>query len=110
MTLGTWQIMLWAAAAYNLVIGGGGLVARQAPRDARLVSLLVAAFGIVYAIAALDPVRFAPMLWAGVFGKLGVVALMGPAVARGEMPRPLGWVLAGDALFAAAFLALLITL
>jgi hypothetical protein len=108
MTSNAWQIMLWAAAAYNLFIGGGGLVARGAPRDARLVSLFVAAFGIVYAVAATDPMRFAPVLWAGVFGKLGVIALMAPAVAKGELPRAVGWVLAGDALFTVAFLWLLL--
>jgi asparagine N-glycosylation enzyme membrane subunit Stt3 len=108
MTSNAWQIMLWAAAAYNLVIGGGGLVARRAPRESRLVNLFVAAFGIVYAIAATDLVRFAPVLWAGVFGKLGVIALLAPAVARGELPRAVGWILAGDALFTAAFLAFLL--
>jgi hypothetical protein len=104
MSLGIWQIVLWVAAAYNLVIGAGGLAERQASRDARVVSLFVAAFGIVYAVTALDPERFRPILWAGVFGKVGVIALMAPSVRRGELPRAVGWVLAGDALFGLAFL------
>jgi hypothetical protein len=103
-----WQAMLWAAAAYNLVIGGGSLVNRQSGREGRVTGLLVAGFGVVYAIAATDPVRFAPVLWAGVLGKAGVIALLGPAVRRGELPGALGWVLAGDALFTALFLALLL--
>jgi hypothetical protein len=73
-----------------------------------VTGLLVAGFGVVYAIAALDPPRFAPVLWAGVLGKLGVIAQLAPAVYKGELPRTLGWVLAGDALFTALFLALLL--
>lgn len=103
-----WQWMLGTAAAYNLVIGGGGLVQPRASRDARLTSLLVACFGLVYALVASDVARFAPVLWAGLLGKLGVIVLLGPAVRRGELPRAVGWVLAGDALFAAAFVALLL--
>lgn len=102
------QIVLGAAAAYNLVIGGGGLAQAGASRDARVVSLLVVCFGVVYALVASDPARFLPMLWAGVLGKLGVIALLGPGVRKGELPRMVGWVLAGDALFTAAFLMLLL--
>lgn len=103
-----WSAMLWAAALYNLVIGGGALFQPGAAREGRVTGLLVAGFGVVYAIVALDPARFAPVLWAGVLGKAGVIALLGPAVRRGELPRGLGWVLAGDALFTALFLALLL--
>lgn len=103
-----WQIVLGAAAGYNFVIGGAGLAQPGASRDARVVSLLVACFGMVYALAASDVARFLPMLWAGVLGKLGVIALLAPAVRRGDLPRAVGWVLAGDALFTAAFLVLLL--
>lgn len=103
-----WQIVLGAAAAYNLVIGGGGLAQAGASRDSRVVSLLVVCFGVVYALVAADPARFGPVLWAGVLGKLGVIALLAPAVRSGELPRMVGWVLAGDALFTAAFLAFLL--
>lgn len=103
-----WQIVLAAAALYNLVIGGGGLAARGTSGEGRLVGLLVAAFGIVYAIAALDPARFAPVLWAGVAGKLGVIALLAPAVRSGAVPRSTGWLLAGDAVFTGLFLWLLL--
>lgn len=106
--MGFWQIVLALAALYNLVIGGGSLVQPGAAREARITGLLVAGFGVVYAVAATDPARFAPVLWAGVLGKLGVIALLGPAVRRGELPRSLGWVLAGDAVFTALFLALLL--
>jgi hypothetical protein len=85
-----WQAMLGAAALYNFVIGGGSLLQAGASREARVTGLLVAGFGVVYAIAALDPPRFAPVLWAGVLGKLGVIAQLAPAVYKGELPRTLG--------------------
>ena len=103
-----WTIALTLAAAYNLVIGLASMLQRGATRDARVTGLLVACFGVVYALVASDPVRFAPVLWAGVLGKAGVIALLAPAVRRGELPRMVGWVLAGDALFAALFVALLV--
>lgn len=103
-----WPSILGLAAAYNLVIGGGSMLQRGAAREGRVTGLLVAGFGVVYAITASDPARFAPVLWAGVLGKLGVIALLGPAVKRGELPSALGWVLAGDAVFTALFLMLLL--
>lgn len=108
LEIAPWQWVLWAAAAYNLVIGGAGLVQRGATREGRVVSLLVACFGVVYVLVALDPARFAPVLWAGVIGKAGVIALLGPAVARGELPKFVGWVLAGDGFFAGFFLIVLL--
>jgi len=105
-----WPIVLSLAAVYNLVIGGASLFQGGASREGRVTGLLVAGFGVVYAITASDPVRFAPVLWAGVLGKLGVIALLGPAVRSGALPRSLGWVLAGDAVFTALFLALLLEL
>jgi hypothetical protein len=104
-----WRIVLWAAVVFNLVVGAGGLAQRGAAREARLVALLVLAFAIVYAFVALDPARYAPVLWAGVFGKLGVIAIMLPAVARREAPRTVGWLLAGDAMFIGFFAVLLLS-
>lgn len=101
-------MMLWAAAAFNLAIGLPGLIRTGASLEGRVVALLVAAFGLLYAIAATDPPRFSPVLWAGVAGKLGVIALIGPAVARGQLPKATAVLLAGDALFTALFLFLLL--
>jgi hypothetical protein len=101
-------MILWAAAAFNFAIGLPGLLRSGASLEGRVVGLLVAAFGLLYAIAASDPPRFMPMLWTGVVGKIGVIALMAPAVARGEGPKGLAVLLAGDALFTALFLYLLL--
>ena len=103
-----WPIVFWAAAVYNAVIGAGSLLQAGAPREGRVIGLLVVAFGVVYAIVALDPERFGPMLWAGVLGKAGVVALMAPAVQEPETPKALGWILAGDAVFGVLFLVFLL--
>ena len=106
--MGFWPVVFWAAAVYNLVFGLPGLLRRDGAVEGRIVGLLVSCFGLVYALVALDPVRFGPVLWAGVLGKLGVIALLGPAVMRGLAPRALGYVLAGDAAFTAAFLVYLL--
>lgn len=100
--------MLWIAAAFNFGIGLPGLLRAGASLEGRVIALLVAAFGVLYAIAASDPPRYIPMLWVGVVGKIGVVALMGPAVARGQAPKFTGALLVGDALFVVLFLFLLL--
>lgn len=103
-----WRAMLALAALYNLVIG---VIALHAPGgvDGRIVGLLVGCFGLVYALAASDPLRFAPMLWVGVLGKLGVIALVLPQVRAGLAAPGTGLVLADDALFTLGFVAFLLT-
>lgn len=103
-----WRAMLAAAALYNLVIGLTALHTPGASVDARIVGLLVACFGVVYALTARDPLRFAPLLWVGVVGKLGVIALVWPQVSTGSAAPGTGAVLAGDALFTLGFLAFLL--
>lgn len=101
-----WQVLLGAAAAYNLLIAVPGMMTGATVSD-RIVSLLVACFGLVYAIAASDPRRFAPMLWAGIVGKLGIIAMLWPSLNDGSAPEGTIAVLGGDALFTMGFLALL---
>lgn len=102
-----WRVFFGAAAAYNLVIGTLGLVDPAADTNARIVSLLVFCFGILYALTAREPLRFAPALWAGIVGKLGVVALLGPANWQAGGDPLVGAVVAGDLLFALGFAAFL---
>lgn len=103
-----WPRMLWSAAAYNLVIGLAGLFAPGANTNARIVALLVACFGLVYAIVARNPARLGQVLWAGVVGKLGVVALLGPEALAGRAAPGTGWILLGDLIFTVLFLAFLL--
>ena len=105
--MNNWRIFMFVAAGFNLLIGVGGMLDPAASVDGRMVGLLVACFGVVYALVATDIARYRPMLWAGVIGKFGAVALLGPAVAAGAYPQFVGPILVGDAIFAAAFLYLL---
>src|SRR3990167_8572285 len=70
-----WRGFFWAACLFNLLIGIGAMLSPEASVDARIVGVLVLGFGVVYLQVARDPMRFAPVLWAGVLGKLGVVGL-----------------------------------
>ena len=103
----SWTAFFWAAAAFNLIIGMGAMISPEATVDARTVGILVFGFGIVYIQVARDPLRFAPVLWAGVLGKLGVVGLIGPTAFTGSGSRLVSGVLVLDALFALGFLAFL---
>jgi hypothetical protein len=103
-----WPIMLWAAAAYNFLIGVPGLFAAGADETGRVVSLFVCCFGVLYAMIARDPARLGQALWSGVVGKIGVVAIMVPGVLSSKLPASIGAVLAGDALFTVAFLIFLL--
>lgn len=103
-----WRWMLWAAAAYNWLVSLPVLANGALPAEAKISAVLVAAFGVLYALVARDPVRLAPALWAGVAGKLGLVLLLAPTIIAGTAAPGLAPVLAGDLLFTLAFLALLL--
>jgi hypothetical protein len=104
-----WRAFFWAACAFNLLIGLAGMVSPAATVDARIVGLLVFAFGVIYYLVARDPLRFAPVLWAGVLGKLGVVALLAPEAFGEGGDRLIAGILIGDLFFALGFLAFLFT-
>ena len=104
-----WRAFFWVAAGYNVLIGIGGMLDPTAGTDALIVALLVASFGYLYGLVATDPQRFAPILWAGVAGKLGVVALLGPANWRSDGDPLIGAVVAGDLAFAIGFLVFLVS-
>lgn len=102
-----WRTFFWVATAFNLLIGLGGMLAPGATIDARIAGLLIFGFGVVYFFVARDPLRFAPVLWAGVLGKVGVVALLAPSEFSAEGSRLVAGILVGDILFAIGFLAFL---
>lgn len=102
-----WRGFFWAACAFNLIIGSLSMLSPVAVIDTRIVGLLVVCFGIVYFLVARDPIRFAPTLWAGVIGKLGVVGLLAPSALSPDPDFALGAVLAVDALFAMGFVVFL---
>lgn len=104
----SWRSFFWAAAVYNFVIGLAGMLVPQATLDGRIIGLLVFAFGLIYALVARDPIRFAPTLWAGVIGKVGVVGLLAPQALAVDGDILIAVILAGDAVFALGFLVFLL--
>lgn len=103
-----WHVFFAVAAMFNFVIGGVGLFRPGATTDELVISLLVFCFGILYALMAHDPLRYAPALWAGIVGKLGVVVLLGlPNWREGGDPL-IGGIVAGDLVFAVGFIAFLV--
>ena len=103
-----WKVFFWAAAIFNFLIGTAGMFAQGPNIDTRLVGILVFGFGIVYAITARDPERYAAVLWSGVFGKAGVVALL-VVSGTGRDGGLMSAILAIDLLFAFGFLLFLLT-
>ncbi|MGB3808278.1 MAG: hypothetical protein WA936_13840 [Erythrobacter sp.] len=104
-----WRTFFYAASIYNFVIGALGMFSPAADVDGRVVGLLVFSFGIIYLLVARDPFRFAPALWAGLIGKVGVVALLLPEALGPRGESILVAILAIDGLFAIGFLAFLLT-
>lgn len=104
-----WKVFFWVAAIFNFAIGLAGMITPEASIDGRTIGLLVFAFGIVYMQVARDPRRLGPVLWSGVLGKVGVVALLGPGEFGPTGSALISAVLAGDALFAFGFLVFLFT-
>lgn len=103
-----WIWLLWGAAAYNWLVSLPVLINGNLTAGDKISAVLVAAFGVLYAIVALNPLRLAQALWAGIVGKLGLVVLLVPSVMAGTAAPGTGPVLAGDLLFTVGFLALLL--
>ena len=103
-----WKIFFAVAAAFNLFVGIGGFLDSAADIDDQAIALLVCAFGVVYALVAREPLRLAPVLWAGVFGKACMVALMMPGALAEGGDKMIAGILVGDMLFTAGFLAFLL--
>ena len=106
--LRSWRIFFIAAGAYNLVIGTAVFLASQWGSPAAINGVLIFCFGIVYALVAREPVRFAPALLAGILGKGMVVAMLGPPNWSGSGDAVVGAIVAGDLLFAIGFAAFLL--
>lgn len=103
-----WRIFFWVAAAYNLVIGLGAFLDADWGSAEAINGVLIFCFGIIYALVAREPKRFAPALFAGIVGKGMVVAMLGPPN-WGEGGDPaIGAIVAGDLVFALGFLVYLL--
>jgi len=102
-----WRGFFWAACLFNLVIGGMTMFSPEAAVDTRIIGLLVVCFGITYFLVAREPTRFAPVLWPGIIGKLGVVGLLAPDAMGTEIDWLVTGVLGLDVFFAAGFVIFL---
>lgn len=103
-----WTGVLGAAAAFNLLVAVPSFFLPGATVSDQIVALLVGCFGLIYAMVARAPQQLGQVLWAGVLGKLGVVALMLPEVQAGRALPGTGWILLGDGLFTVLFLVFLL--
>lgn len=118
-----WSVFFGLAAAYNFAVGiplaispevilGVGdqaPVSSPAGTFVPLSGVLIAAFGIIYALVAVQPMRMKPMVWAGVVGKGGVLALSLPPWFRGEVGIDAVALSLGDLAFTIGFLVFLFT-
>jgi hypothetical protein len=102
-----WQIFFFAAAAYNFVIGLGSFLSAPWGSADAVSAALIICFGIVYALVASDPLRFAPTLIAGVIGKAMVVLMVGLPNWKAGGDSSLGAIVAGDLIFMLGFVAFL---
>jgi hypothetical protein len=105
-----WRLFLWIAAAYNLVIGLGAFLAAEWGSPGAVNGVLIFAFGLLYALVAREPKRFAPILLAGILGKAMVVLMLGPPNWSDGGNPAIGAIVAGDLLFVLGFAAFLIAL
>lgn len=104
-----WRVFFWVAAANNLVIGAAALFDAAWGSPEAMGGVLIACFGIVYALVAREPLRFAPVLWAGAAGKLVVVVMLGPRNWQAEGDPVVGAIVAADLVFALGFVLFLWT-
>ena len=116
-----WRVFFMVAAAFNFVVGAPLLIAPGAmaailglpvPDDVlfhRFTGLLVICFGIAYSFVAQDPQRNRAIVWTGIVGKAGVVALYAQAWLQGAVPFQAFAVSFGDIAFIGGFVAFLIT-
>lgn len=102
-----WKRFFLVAAIFNFLIGLAGMLTPESTIDGRIIGLLVFAFGVVYYLVSRDPYRYAPVLWAGVLGKLGVIGLLAPQGFVDAEAWPVLALLAGDAIFTIGFLIFL---
>jgi hypothetical protein len=85
---GAW-VILWPNAIFNWL----GMPLPRYSMIWQCVGMIVAAYAIGYAIAAVDPIRWWPLVLVGLIGKVaGPIGFVQTALA-GELPWAFGWVI-----------------
>ena len=113
-----WTLTL--AAAYNLAWGAWvilwphvlfGLAAMELPRYTMIwqcVGMLVACFGVGYAIASTNPIRWWAFVLVGLIGKIAGPLGFVQAAVTGDLPWRFGWtILANDVIWWLPFFLIL---
>lgn len=110
-----WRVLFALAALYNLAVGGTmlaapGALAPQlgvegsgAPFALMMSGLLIAMFGIGYALVARDPPGNRGIVWIGMIGKIGAAVLGTLQYQAGIVPFSTFMLGMGDLVFVALF-------
>ncbi|WP_395646806.1 hypothetical protein [Terricaulis sp.] len=110
-----WRGLFAFAAFVNLAVGGAmmaasgqvaerlGVTGTGAPYAIVMVGMMIAVFGVGYAMVSRDPTRNRPIVWIGIVGKLGAVVIGAAQYAAGALPFSTFALSMGDAVFAALF-------
>ena len=115
-----WNLFFWIAAFYNWIIGIPLFIAPEfamqglgtsVPEDLALTKVagaLIFCFGIIFATVARDPDRYKPIVWTGLFGKLGVAYIFLPDWISGNVPLASVIFTLGALVFCIMFIAFLV--
>lgn len=110
-----WRGFFAFAAFYNLAVGGAMLAASEraaaalnisgagGPFAVAMAGLLIAVFGVGYAMVAASPAKNRGIVWIGVIGKLGAAALGAMQFNAGLIPLSTFLLGMGDLVFVALF-------
>lgn len=110
-----WRGFFAFAAFYNLAVGGAMLAASEraaaalnisgagGPFAMAMAGLLIAVFGVGYAMVAAAPAKNRGIVWIGVIGKIGAAALAGVQFQAGAIPLSTFLLGMGDLVFVVLF-------
>jgi hypothetical protein len=115
MMMKLWRSVFALAALFNLAVGGSmcaapllvaerlGVGGAGAPYAMAMVGLLIAMFGIGYAMVAVNPPGNRGIVWIGMIGKAGAVLIGWLQYSAGALPLSSFSLAAGDVLFVVLF-------
>lgn len=114
-----WNLLFWVAAFYNWLVGipmfvspglamaGFGTTVPDDLSLTRVAGALIFCFGVIFAMVARDPDRYKPIVWTGLFGKLGVAFIFLPDWLAGNVSLSAILLTLGDMVFCVMFIAFL---